>query len=231
MRYLVTRPEPGATEFAAGLARRGAEAVMAPLFSIRFADGPPLDLAGIDALVVTSANAVAALVRRCDTRALPLFAIGPQTAATARSAGFVRVENADGDRTVLGEVLARAMGGGTLLHACGVEAPDLAAAGCVVRRAVLYESVAATALPAAAASALRDGTLAGAFFFSPRGAEVFARLVLAERLDRYCAALDAYCISAPAAKFPAPLSFAHIFIASRPNRAAMLDMLPKEPSS
>lgn len=227
MKYLVTRPEPGATDFAAALCACGYDALVAPLFDIRFIDGPPLDLAGVDALVVTSANAVTALGRRCNDRAIPLLAIGPQTAEAARQAGFTQVQCADGDRFDLMNYIARDLPGGKLLHVCGVEAPALSVEGSIVRRVALYESIAVDVLPGGVVSGLRAGTFAGVFFFSPRAATVFATLAERAQLERYCVGLDAYCISAAAAKFLTPLPFAQICIAARPNRAAMLDMMLK----
>ena len=76
-------------------------------------------------------------------------------------------------------------------------------------------------------SADPGGVLDGAFFFSPQSAGIFRDCVRRGGLDAFCAPLAAYCISEAAANMLAPLAFAYFFIAGRPNRDALFDMLPK----
>ena len=64
MRLLVTRPEPDAGREAEALAARGHEAVLAPLLKIEFTRDVPLDFAGVQALIVTSRNALRAMASR-----------------------------------------------------------------------------------------------------------------------------------------------------------------------
>ena len=68
MRVLVTRPEDDARETAVRLKALGHEPILAPLISIRFIDGPDIDLAGVQALIATSSNGVRALARRTSRR-------------------------------------------------------------------------------------------------------------------------------------------------------------------
>ena len=94
MRILVTRPEPDASREAEALAARGHEAVLAPLLNIEFARDVPVDLAGAQALIVTSRNALRALSSRReleDARKLPLYAVGEATSRAARELGFTTV--------------------------------------------------------------------------------------------------------------------------------------------
>ena len=97
MKVLVTRPAEDGAEIAKRLAAMGHEALLAPLLRIEFLAGPPLSLDDVQAILATSANGVRALARRTSVRDLPLFAVGPQTAAAAQEAGFVRIRNAAGD--------------------------------------------------------------------------------------------------------------------------------------
>jgi uroporphyrinogen-III synthase len=231
MRFLVTRAPDTAAAFAEALRERGHEAVIAPLFRVRFICGAPLDLDGFSAIVFTSANGVAALAQRCAVRDLPVFAVGPQTAGAARAAGFTLVRGADGDRRDLAALIARGIPPGSrLLHAAGMDGYDVPVEGYDVCRIPLYDMEAAAQLPEEACRALRAGTLSGSFFFSPRGAAVFCALALRDGLDGFCVGLDAYCISAATANFLSRLRFAHFYIAHRPNRAALLNMLPILPS-
>jgi uroporphyrinogen-III synthase len=228
MRFLVTRASGAASAFAEDLRRLGHGAVLAPLFRVRFFPGPALDVTGFAAVLVTSANGLAALARRSASRDVPLFTVGPETAAAAQAAGFADVRCADGDRRDLAALISRAVPAGSrLLHATGMDGRTVPIDGYQVQRAELYEMEAAPHMPEDGARALRDRSLAGAFFFSPRAAEVFRVTVENDGMDGFCAGLDAYCIGAVTANFLRPLKFAHFYIASRPNRAAMLNLLPK----
>ncbi len=232
MRVLLTRPREDAEAFAARLQERGHEALSAPLLTVRFHEGPPLILDGVQGILATSANGVRALARRTARRELPLFAVGPQTAHEARNAGFARVESADGDVMALAQTLPRwaRAAAGALLHATGAEgagklAALLIAKGYAVNTAVLYDVVAATSLPQDVVLGIKDGSLDAAVFFSPRSARVFRECVVDAGLSPLCAALIAACISRAAANALPPLSFGEIRVAARPNQAALLQCL------
>lgn len=202
-RVLVTRPEADAAPLARRLAGMGIDAVIAPLMTVE-ATGAAVDLAGVQALLLTSANGPRALAPRAEVpRDLPVLAVGDATAAAAREAGFASVESADGDVDDLARLAAGRLdpAAGALLHVAGsVRAGDLAAmlheAGFAVRRTVLYEAVAAERLPDAARDVLQAGNLDGVLLYSPRSARLFEDLAAAAGLDGALARLDAFCLSA-----------------------------------
>lgn len=226
---LITRPEADAGPLAAALAARGIAARLEPLLIIDFLPGPPLALAGVQAILATSANGVRALGLRTDCRTLPLFAVGDATAREARAQGFAAVESAAGDVAALA-ALARARldpARGALLHAAGTAvAGDLAAllteAGFRCRREVLYRARTAEALSAQTAAALRDGALAGVLLYSPRTAATFVRLVAAASLAASCACVDAFCLSAAVAAAVRPILWRSIVVATEPTEAALV---------
>ncbi|HEV7959622.1 MAG TPA: uroporphyrinogen-III synthase [Rhizomicrobium sp.] len=228
MRILVTRPIQDGEEIARRVARMGHETLLAPLLTLRFFDGAPLDLAGIQAVLVTSANGARALARRTAKRDVAIFAVGPQSAQAAEAVGFVRVRNAGGDAAALADaVLGWATpGSGVLLHASGEESGDalceaLAAHGFDARREVLYRMERGVHLPPHAAEAIRRGEIEAALFFSPKSAELFAACVARDGLstDR----MIAICISANTAKALDGLPFAEMRIAATPDQDALLD--------
>lgn len=235
-RWLLTRPEEDSAALAAELAARGGTAVIAPLLEIDYADPEPVDLAGVQALLFTSANGVRGFTRIENRRDLAVLAVGDATAAAARAAGFVRVASAGGDAEDLAR-LARATldpAAGALFHAAGKErAGDLqgalAGAGFAVRRAVLYRARAAQVLPPAAIAALQDDNLTGALFFSPRTAEVFARLTSAAGLTGRLRGLTALCLSPAVARRLDETggrgAWGTIRVAERPTSAALLSLI------
>jgi uroporphyrinogen-III synthase len=226
MKILVTRPLADGQEIAARLAELGHQALLAPLLEPRFFDGPEPDLADVQAILATSANGIRALVRRTTRRDIPIFAVGPQTAEEATTAGFADVRSADGDALALADAAARwAQPGASLLHVCGEDAPGtladiLAARGFAVGRAVLYGIQAATELPSETKAALRDGRLDAVMFFSPRTAGLFLELAR----DLPIARLNALCISPKTAVMLTPGVFAQVKVAEKPNQAAMLKL-------
>ena len=232
MRILVTRPEEDTAEIAGKLRTMGHAVIAAPLLHIQFHDGPEILLDGVQAILATSANGVRAIARRTPRRDVPLFAVGPQTEAEARVAGFTHIKNAHGD----GAALARATAGwvkpenGILLHAAGAEAPKLLVAeleksGFTVWREVLYEAQAATQLPDMAAQALKSGALDAVMHFSSRSARTFADCVAREGLSAKCENLIALCISEASAQALSPLHFREIRIAKAPNQQTLLELL------
>jgi uroporphyrinogen-III synthase len=230
MRILVTRPAEDGAEIARRLGDLGHDALLAPLLQVRFSDGEALALDGVQALLATSANGVRALGRRTQRRDLPLFAVGPQTADAAAKAGFLRVQNADGDAVALAEAVSQWAdpGAGSLLHAAGADgggwlAGALTAKGFTVRRENLYRVDTATTLPDEAIRALHQGQVQAALFFSPRSAQVFA--TCARRAELSLAQVIAVCISANTARGLDGLSFADLRIAAAPNQAALLACL------
>ena len=83
MRVLVTRSKYDAAHLIEELGLRNIEAVLAPLLEIEFFGGPVLNLKGIQALLMTSANGVRAFSRRSDNRDLQVVAVGDATAQAA----------------------------------------------------------------------------------------------------------------------------------------------------
>ena len=232
MRVLLTRPKEDAQAFAERLRERGHDVLSVPLLRVRFRDGEPLALDGVQGVLVTSANGVRALAQSSERRDLPVFAVGPQTAREAQNAGFARVESADGDVVALAEALPRwaRAEAGALLHATSAEgagplASLLAVKGYEVRSAILYDVVASRVLPLEIAGALKDGSLDAALFFSPRSAAVFMNCVQGAGLSGTCARLTAICISEATASALGPLSFEEICVAARPNQDALLACL------
>lgn len=230
MRALVTRPRAEAAELAAALAGRGIDSVIAPLIEIKPLDLPPPSLAGVQAVLCTSANGVRALATAVAERAIPVFAVGDATAGRARAEGFQRVESAHGDVGELARLVRQRLdpAGGRLLHVAGTAvagdlAGELRGAGFEVERAVMYEARAATALDAATAAALADGGIDLALFFSPRTSAVFARMAIAAGIAARLGRVTALSISPAADAGLVRLGFRERIVAAAPTRAGLLD--------
>jgi len=231
---LVTRPRAEAEKLAQALAARGIEAIIEPLLEIHHRNEPAPDLAGVQAILCTSTNAVRALARLTDERAVPLFAVGEASAARARDEGFARVESAGGSMADLAGLARDRLrpDDGRLLHVAGsIRAGDLAGAlradGFAVERAVLYEARPAAGLGAACVRALNAGIVDFALFFSPRTALIFALLAARAGVAERLGSVTAISISAAADYALAPLPFRERRIAERPDQPSLLAALDR----
>jgi uroporphyrinogen-III synthase len=227
MRVLITRPQEDAARTAEILKSRGHDPIIAPLLQTNFHDGPEVSLAGVQAILATSANGVRALARRTSRRDVPLFAVGPQTEEEARVYGFTTVRNANGDSKALAAATQEwtSPAAGALLHVKGAEADGTLAAllkaqGFDVRTLVLYD-VANVGLPEAARVRIANHEIDAALFFSARSARIFKEAVEGFPLET----VMAVCISAATAEALQPLAFRSVRVASQPNQDALLDCL------
>ena len=235
MRVLITRPREEAQALAALLAARGIDALIDPLLEIKPAPPAALSLAGVQALLFTSANGLRAFAEREPTRTLPVYAVGARTAELARSLGFTAVESADGAAADLARLVQAKLdpGRGALLHCAGAVVKDelaalLLAAGFAIRRTVLYEAIPAAGLLPATERALATGALAAVLFFSPRTAATFVSLARAAGLDSACQHLSAVCLSPAVAEEARALAWRRRLTAARPEQSALLELVSAE---
>jgi uroporphyrinogen-III synthase len=227
---LVTRSEPGASATAASLAAAGFAAIKTPMLVIE--DRPtPASLAGVQALLVTSAHAA----RRLAAAPGPLprvLTVGGATAEAARAAGATGVISADGDAGALVALVKRTLdpAAGPVLHWRGREvASDLAgalgAAGFEVREAVVYAAEPATTLAAEAAAALREGAAAAVLFHSARGARAFLAAADREGLTRRLERVVAASLSPQAGEPARDRAFAKHVSAAQPLEKSLIEAL------
>jgi len=234
-RVLVTRPSGDALPLAAELQRRGFDVLLQPLLRIVLEDGPPPDLAGVQALLFTSANGVRAFSRRSDVRTLPVYAVGDATAAAARAEHFLSVASAAGNVDDLAALVRDRLdpAAGRLLHIAGsVVAGDLSGAletaGFRVERVALYAAQPTEALDPSIHSAIAAGAVDAAMFFSPRSAASFVSLLQHAALTGDCGRIQAFGLSDAVAKALSPVSWHAVYIAPEPTQESLLAILERE---
>lgn len=241
MRLLVTRPEPDATALRAHLIAQGHDVLIEPLITIRFDNADPIELDDVQALIATSRNGLRALAESPaleQARFLPLFAVGPGTAATARGLGFEHVIKGPGTgRELVDFIIAHAeVNGGPLLHLAGDVlaydfARELARLGYHVLKPVVYETEPATRLSGSTAARLANGQIEGVLLLSPRTASIYAALVKAHGLtEAVRRGVAHYCISAAAAARLEELAPVKVEIAAQPNLQEVLALTARATS-
>ena len=230
MRVLITRPRARAENLARLLEQRGDTTLLEPLLRIEPIAGVTPQLDGVQAIVLTSAHAVAAL--SAQARRLPIFAVGEATAAAARGAGCHDVVSAGGSGSDLAAVIvARCRPDrGALLHLSGEQvreglAEELAAAGFALRRQAVYRAVTAEALTPPTVEALAARQVDAVLLFSPRTARTFVELIGKHGLRDRLSGTAAICLSAAVAQPCRELLWRAIYSAARPEQAALLEAL------
>jgi uroporphyrinogen-III synthase len=231
VRLLVTRPEPDGARTAAALRAHGHEALLAPLMRVEALTDADLGIGPWSALAFTSANAARTIARhprRAELTGLPAFAVGGRTADAVRAAGFDDVVSADGDSGDLARLITDRLGGkgGTLLYLAGEDrAGDLTPAGVATHLVVIYRAVAVDRFPPPVHDALVAGHLDGVLHFSRRSAETYLDCASAAGLLDIALMPFHFCLSPHVAEPLAIAGAADIRVASRPEEAALLELV------
>lgn len=185
MQVVITRPLQDAEPMKSRIEELGCEVMLAPLMDTVANDVPTEAFAGGDAIVATSRNALAALAPSPVLPALarlPIYVVGPATAAVAKDMGFVEIVEGPGRAEGLVPLLRASAAGKRLIYLRGdVVAFDLeralADSGVNVLPVLAYRTVEAQALPQDVIKALQTGRIDAVTLMSPRTARIWSRLV------------------------------------------------------
>jgi len=231
-KILITRPQPQADETARRIAALQLVPLVAPMLEVAVLPTCLPTPDSIQAILVTSSNALLApldLFRAADT---PLLAVGDATAARARQAGHRHVHSAAGDASALVKLATQLCNpaGSALFLASGEGqghkvAAALAAHGFEVVHQPVYKAIEATAIPAASCDALRRGAVRAGLFFSAETARVFVHLAAGAGLRDAVTQMDALAISASTQAALALLPWREIRVAVQPNQDDLLALL------
>ncbi len=235
MFHLITRPQADLEPFRSELEALGLRTLHDPVFDLVFTPPKqPLNLDGVQALLMTSANGLRAFARVSKRRDVAVFAVGDSTAQEAQVAGFTDIHSAGGDLDhLISLVSARVKAErGSLFHpAASVLAGDLGQAltrrGFAYHRAVLYTARPAHALRPETIRLLHTGNISSLSFFSPRSAQTFIALARQAGLVDRLSGRIAFCLSHAVATAldgatVKPDHSMHTRIAQKPERRALL---------
>lgn len=235
MRVLVTRPEPDASTTKAALETAGLEAVVSPLMTINFEPVEDLGPGHVQAIIVTSRNAVRSLAKSPVLQGLidlPVFAVGPRTAQDAHDLGFHGVMEGPGTASELpGLIFSHSdPAGGKLVHFAGYKlAFDLEGAlkerGFEVQTARCYHAQNAEQFTPAAENALRSGLLDAVVLMSPEASRTYARLLISSGLEAKAADVACVCISKSTADALKPFKPKSVNVAERANLEEVLALV------
>ncbi len=227
---LVTRAREQAEETARELHRRGFATLVDPLFEMHRVpfELPPAE--EIQAVVLTSANAVHALAHQLVEK--PVYAVGPGTARAAAARGAFDIRLGEGEWRSLAERLVRELdpAAGLVLHPSGREVASrfeevLEPAGFAYRRVVVYEMVPREELGSRTRHALQRRAIGAVLLYSPRTAATFARLVHRAGLEAALEGVVCVCLSEAVAEEIVELPGLEVVVAEERDEKALLAAL------
>jgi uroporphyrinogen-III synthase len=237
MHVLITRPAHDAEPLKTRLEELGCRVTLAPLIEIGTIDIAADALRGATALIATSRNAIAALTvspALPTALGLPLYVVGPGTAAAARDIGFGRIMEGAGRAEDLVPVLAsKAAADDCPIYLRGdVLAFDLEAKlierGVPVVSVPAYRSVAAETLPPDVIKALQNGDLDIVTLMSPRTARIWARLVGSLAPPVQLPGISYLCLSERVGEALGPIAEANkVLVPAHPNVEEMLALVKR----
>lgn len=235
MRVLVTRPEPDATTTSNRLAEAGHEAVCSPLMTISFEPISDLGPELVQAIIVTSRNAVRALAQSPvlpQLLQLPVFAVGPGTTRDAHDLGFHGVMKGTGTAAGLVDVIASHADpeGGRLIHFAGYKlAFDLEGAlrekGFTVDTIRCYAAQRAEELAQGAREALQKGHVDAVLLMSPEASKTYTKLVKQAGLEAAAKSVACVCISKATAEALEEFGPELVRVADQPNSEEVLALV------
>lgn len=239
MAILITRPAPDHAATATALRTKGFDVLLAPMLRFEpIAFEPEID-ARLDAVLVTSVNALRALAETSARQrwlTTPLYAVGERTAQAARDLGFSSVMAASGDGASLRDLVVAQMRAKTLKKSArllylaaedrAVDLDDeLHPFGFEVVTVTTYRMIATPDLPAEVCDAFAAGRIDAVLHYSGRSARSFVAAVQAAGLEITALAVPHCCISPNVAAVLREAGATQVAVAATPDENALFETL------
>jgi uroporphyrinogen-III synthase len=230
---LIIRPLRDALPLARELKSRGVEPYLCPLYHPCFLPVSPLE--NLQALIVTSKNALRAIENQEALKKIPLYAVGDKTAQLAHDMGFSQVISASGTsqeliQCVLQEAHPKA---GILWHLSGEIAKGnivetLNAKGFEARERIVYRIEQTKNLPVLLLSHLQNQELTHVLFFSSHTTLLFVNLLKMNGLEKLACQMRAICLSQDVALKASTLTWKEIWISPKPEAQSIMGYFDEE---
>jgi uroporphyrinogen-III synthase len=241
MAILVTRPHPDDETTAASLRARGFDVLRAPMLRFEPVAFHEDMNARYSAVIVTSANALRGIephLKGHRMLELPLFAVGEQTAAAARRAGFTHVVSANGDAANLRDLVLASLKAkelkkaSTLLYLAGAEiardlASELEESGFRVVTQTTYSMIAVKSLPRETCDAFAANQVEAVLHYSQRSVRAFLDAARAAGVEISALAIPQCCISAAVASVVRDVGATQVVVAATPDENALFEALER----
>ncbi|WP_439365048.1 uroporphyrinogen-III synthase [Bradyrhizobium sp. DASA03005] len=241
MSILVTRPHPDNEATADNLRARGHAVLLAPALKLEPVAFQGESDVSYDAVLVTSANAIRALVLQLPDLGLlqlPLFAVGEHTAAAAREAGFAEVIVAGGDAASLRDKVMQSARDkvlkkkSTLLYLAGGDLSrdlggELGAEGFRVVTRTTYRMAPVKHLPREVCEGFAAHGIEAVLHYSRRSARAFLDAARDEGVEISALAIPHCCLSETVAGVLREAGASQVLVAATPDETALFDSLER----
>lgn len=246
MAVLITRPAPDHITTASTLRSKGFDVLLAPMLRFEPIAVEPESDAHVDAVLVTSVNALRALAETSARQrwlTTPLYAVGERTAQAARDLGFASVMAANGDGASLRDLVVAQMRAKSvkksalkksarLLYLAAADRAvnlddELSPFGFEVVTVTTYRMIATPDLPADVCDAFTAGRIDAVLHYSGRSAHSFVAAARAAGLEIMALAVPHCCISANVAAVLREAGATQVAVAATPDEDALFDALDR----
>tara|TARA_B100000686_G_C16771706_1_gene965601 strand:+ start:238 stop:978 length:741 start_codon:yes stop_codon:yes gene_type:complete len=232
LKVLVTRPVGRVPATVEALAACNIAAICDPMLTVEPAANSSTADPPCQALAITSVVAAQLLCGYISDVTKPIYAVGDTTAKTVLENGFQNVRSANGDVSMLVDLIAKSAdpSDGLLLHLGGEEVTGdlvetLRCRGFCAEHAAIYRVYEATTFFSETISAFRKGQISGVLFFSPRSARVFVRLLNIQNSVFSLSGVTAFCLSAAVAHEAKSVGWENILISEQPTMASLIELV------
>lgn len=220
-RVLLIRSLIDALPLAKILSSKNVPSVLYPLFEPLFL--PSVPLKALQAIIITSKNALRAIEKDENLKEIPLYVVGDQTANLARHKGFLKVWSASGTSTELIKLILRnaKRENGILYHLSGEIVKgnivdELRAKGFQAERHIVYCIQKIKNLPETLFFELKNKKISHVMFFSPHTTTIFVNLINKNALEKVTCQMTALCLSQDVAEEAGFLEWKKIWVSPQP---------------
>lgn len=217
---LITRPEPGASDFAEMIRSKGLNPVMFPI--IKYEDVPAQynDIDKYSAFVFTSAQALRVFAKNSGVRDKKIFTVGDKTAEVAKNAMFTDICSADGDVEDLVKLIEKQEVKGVILHLCSADTPKK-----TWERRVIYKSIFSHKNVSSVVDLIKSNKIGVVTLLSAKTAMSFLLFIKDNDLELDLSNIEAVCISQNVKNVAGDVTWKNLLVSSRPTALSMLDLL------
>lgn len=228
---LITRPKPSAEYLALGLEQLGYSPRIASLLNIHPTNLPCPSIDGIQAVMITSSNAISILpsLETTHLHSLPCFCVGTQTAQKAKVFGFTQVFNADGSSRELTRLIVENLkcSHQKILHISGQHISpqsyeELTANGYIIVSWPVYYAKAAIKMDEHIVQAFYQDQLDAVLVYSSRTAETLCQLIEDNQLQACCKRLITIGLSPKVLEILNKLPWKQCLASAQPTEDAMI---------
>ena len=237
---LITRPMEDGAAFMQQLTSIGIDGLLAPMITIEHKREAPQEIDAliaehVQAIIITSKNAVSTLVKSHCKRTQPILAVGDATARLLRLQGFSEVTAAEGTAADLFEKALKLYRPelGRIIHIAGSKitldiAQELSQRQFIASRIIAYDMHPATSLSNDILRAHKQKDIDAVSFFSVQTAHTYKGLVQKYALAEDIALMEAFCLSGPVAEAAKQLKWRKIHTSAVPSLPSMLSCVKEQ---